>query len=104
MSSEEYSNFIRGADWVKLDPQEYGNSYLAHGYLRNNGIVARLDKVPSLYGYFHWPPALWVLNDEVDRARMLLKSLQESLVYCEKCGHVLDVEERVCSYCLEESE
>jgi hypothetical protein len=102
MSPAEYSTFIRGAEWVKLPAEVYGNAYLTHGYLRNNGIVARLDKVPSLYGYFFWPPALWVLSEDHDRARELLQSLQESLLYCEKCGHVLDPEEPRCTFCLNE--
>jgi hypothetical protein len=102
MSPAEYSTFIRGAEWEKLDPEEYGNPHLAHGYLRNNGIVARLDKVPSVYGYFYSPPVLWVLSQHIERARELLKVLQESLLYCETCGHVLDPEELLCSFCQNE--
>jgi hypothetical protein len=102
MSPAEYSTFIRGAEWEKLNPEEYGNPILAQGYLRNNGIVARLDKVPSIYGYFYSAPVLWVLSQHVQRARELLKDLQESLLYCETCGHVLDPEEPLCSFCQNE--
>ena len=84
----------------KLGPEEYGNPHLAQGYLRNNGIVARLDKVASVYGYFYSPPMLWILAEHLEQARKLLKSLEESLLYCEKCGHVLDPEEPLCSFCL----
>jgi hypothetical protein len=99
MSPAEYSTFIRGMDWVRLDLEENGNPYLTHGYLRNYGITARLEKRPSLYGYLQFPPQLWVIRTELESARLLLKDLSESLLYCDDCGHVLDGEQSECTYC-----
>jgi hypothetical protein len=98
MSPAEYSTFIRGMDWVRLDLEADGNPYLTHGYLRNYGITSRLEKRPSLYGYLYLPPQLWVIRTELESARLLLKDLSESLLYCDVCGHVLDSESE-CTYC-----
>ena len=84
---------------MRLDLEADGNPYLTHGYLRNYGITIRLEKRPSLYGYLHLPPQLWVISSELERSRLLLKDLAESLLYCDDCGHVLDGEQSECSFC-----
>ncbi len=39
------------------------------------------------------------IGRDLESARLLLKGLTESLLYCDVCGHVLNAEESECTYC-----
>ena len=44
MNAREYRNFMERYDWVRLKLPEDQNILLTAGYLRNRGVVARINK------------------------------------------------------------
>jgi hypothetical protein len=105
MNAREYRNFIERYDWVQLKLPEDQNILLTAGYLRNRGVVARINKgsrgiAAGMLG-FRAAPTLEVPNEEVELAHDFIRELAENFTQCKDCGHVL-MREEVCSYCSED--
>jgi len=100
MNSQECSEFVERYKWNTLDLPEDANILLTMGYLRNNGVIARMSKKApiSMFG-IHRRSSLMVAEDQTDLAQGLLNELFERFTNCEKCGHVLYLDEENCSFC-----
>jgi hypothetical protein len=104
MTSQEYFNFVQGHDWIRVPTSEDLNPLLAMGYLRNFGIAARIERRPPVSMLLSRPPLLLIAQEDELAGREMLQELSESFVPCEKCGHILKMDEPTCSYCNESGE
>jgi hypothetical protein len=92
-------------DWVRLKLPQDQNILLTAGYLRNRGVIARINKsntsiAEGMLG-FRPNPTLEVPVDEEKLAHEFIRELTDNFTKCNVCGHVLMREEE-CSYCSEE--
>jgi hypothetical protein len=97
-----YFEFLESHVWTLLPLNLDTNATLAVGYLRNNGVVARIQKgTPiSMFG-LQGSPRLWVSADDEEYAGRLLQELRDNYTHCIICGHVVTREESDCSFCAE---
>jgi RNA polymerase subunit RPABC4/transcription elongation factor Spt4 len=104
MTPREFSDFLDRYHWEKLPSGPDWNPLLAAGFLRNQGILARVSKkVPiSMFG-FSESASVWVPSEQADDAMNLMENLADRFRSCEGCGHILFVDENECSYCSEHS-
>jgi hypothetical protein len=105
MNAREYRNFMERYDWVRLKLPEDQNILLTAGYLRNRGVVARINKgtrgiAAGMLG-FRATPTLEVPMEEEELAHDFIRELSDNFTECDVCGHVLMREEE-CSFCSEE--
>lgn len=102
MTPQIYLEFLNRYEWVELPPADDESPLLTAGYLRNHGLVVRLEKrAPiSMFG-LRQPARLWVSNQDAEQARRLLEDLKENFTRCIICGHVISREDQDCSFCLE---
>ncbi len=105
MNPREYRSFMERHDWIQLKLPEDQHILLTAGYLRNRGVIARINKgsrgiAAGMLG-FRAALSLEVPAQEEETARELIRELSDSFTNCENCGHVLTREEE-CSFCTEE--
>jgi hypothetical protein len=106
MNSRDYRSFLEGHDWIPLKLPDHQNILLTAGYLRNHGVVARINKgnrsfVTNMLG-IPSVESLMVAAEDRETAISLMQDLSVRFTNCETCGHVLAQEEN-CSYCSEEA-
>lgn len=103
MTIEDFRNFVEEHDWVSLGPDYASAAPLVTGYLRNQGVMARISKKApiSMFGIAGQQSVL-VLPEHKDWAMKLIRELYERSRNCDQCGHVLFQGEESCSYCTEE--
>jgi RNA polymerase subunit RPABC4/transcription elongation factor Spt4 len=100
MDSRGFADFLERYEWQRLTTEEEWNPVLAAGYLRNNGIVARLSKKApvSMFGV-SGKVTVWVPTDQARDAVALMENLSHRFRSCPACGHALFIDEEECSYC-----
>lgn len=103
MTRHQYQEFLEQYDWAPVSLEDSENPLLAAGYLRNNGIVARLEKRAPISMFFHRKPLLLVSKEDASRTETLLRELQNQMTVCDDCGHVLTTDETECTFCVEET-
>jgi hypothetical protein len=104
MNGREYRYFLEAHEWSPLSLPAHLNIPLTAGYLRNHGVVTRIQKgnhsfVTNMLG-IPSSPSLLVAAEDQEVARSLIEDLSVRFTNCETCGHVLAPEEE-CSYCCE---
>jgi formate dehydrogenase assembly factor FdhD len=103
MTSEDCISFIERHGWLELRLPDENNVALTAGYLRNNGVIARISKAAPVSMFrIGQGASLWVVKEQEQMAARLIQELRERFTQCSQCGHVLLVEEEHCSYCDEE--
>jgi len=103
MTPEECLRFVENHNWVRFPLLDTFNPMLAAGYLRNNGIMARISKkAPISMFQIGFKSTLWVTQEQSETASALMTQLADRIVHCPECGHVLFRNEE-CSYCSESS-
>lgn len=102
MSPPAYLEFLNRYEWEPLPLNKNENPLLTAGYLRNHGLVVRMQKrAPiSMFG-LRQPAKLWVAYEDQETSKRLLAELSESWTRCIICGHVISRDERDCSFCVE---
>jgi hypothetical protein len=102
MTPEEYVAFVESYQWVPLLSDQELDPLLTVGYLRNNGIIARVSKkAPISMFRIGQKISLWVAKEQAEAARDLISDLSSRYTDCPSCGHVLLLDEDECSYCVE---
>ena len=105
MSPQQCLAFVKSYDWVPMPLCGDADALLAAGYLRNSGVLARLSKKPPISMYpIGQVLSLWVVREQEDLAKRLMRELFERFTSCAHCGHVLFIDEQDCSYCAAEKE
>ena len=104
MSASEVSDFLARYDWEILPTETSWNPVLTAGFLRNNGITARISKKApiSMFG-FNSKITVLVPSEQAEDAQTLMGTLAEKFQPCPECGHTLFIDEEECSYCIENS-
>jgi hypothetical protein len=104
MSASEVSDFLTRHVWEILPTEARWNPVLTAGFLRNNGITARISKKApiSMFGFNAKITVLVPIEQAAD-ARILMRTLAEKFHPCPDCGHTLFIDEEECSYCTENS-
>jgi RNA polymerase subunit RPABC4/transcription elongation factor Spt4 len=104
MTPREFAGFLDRYEWAKLPTENDWNPVLTAGFLRNQGILARVSKkVPiSMFG-FSGGASVWVPVEQVTAALNLIENLADRFRSCDTCGHILFIDETECSYCSEHS-
>ena len=104
MSASEVSDFLARYDWEILPTETSWNPVLTAGFLRNNGITARISKKAPI-SMFGFNPKITVLvpSEQAEDAQTLMGTLAEKFQPCPECGHTLFIDEEECSYCIENS-
>jgi hypothetical protein len=104
MSASEVSDFLTRHVWEILPTEATWNPVLTAGFLRNNGITARISKKApiSMFGFNAKITVLVPIEQAAD-ARALMQTLAEKFQPCPDCGHTLFIDEEECSYCTENS-
>ena len=102
MTPREFADFLDRYEWQKLPTGSDRNPILTAGFLRNQGILARVSKkVPiSMFG-FSGGASVWVPVEQVSAAIELIANLADRFRSCDTCGHILFMDEAECSYCSE---
>lgn len=102
MTPDECVDFVDKYDWVPAQVFEESNPQLTAGYLRNNGIIARISKkAPISMFRIGQKSSVWVPREQEETAKRMIQELASRYTYCPQCGHVLLVDEEECSFCLE---
>lgn len=103
MTPEECIAFIDRHEWRQLRLPDENNVALTAGYLRNNGVIARISKMAPVSMFrIGQRTSLWVVKEQEEMAERLIQELRQRFTNCPRCGHVLLVDEEQCSYCDEE--
>ncbi|MCI0412385.1 hypothetical protein L0222_06235 [bacterium] len=104
MNSSEVAEFLARHEWEILPTEASWNPVLIAGFLRNNGITARISKKAPI-SMFGINPKITVLvpAEQAEDAQTVMGSLAEKFQTCPGCGHTLFIDEEECSYCLEDS-
>lgn len=104
MTATEIADFLERYQWEILPSESDWNPILTAGYLRNNGIVARLNKKTPI-SMLGLSPKISVLvpSEQLEEARNILGTLAERFQPCPDCGHTLFIDEEECSFCTESS-
>ena len=103
MTPEECIAFIERHEWRRLRLPDENNVALSAGYLRNNGVIARISKIAPVSMFrIGQRTSLWVVEEQEEMATRLIQELRQRFTNCPQCGHVLLIEEEECSYCDEE--
>lgn len=102
MTPQECRDFLNRYEWVKFPLVDDRTASLAAGYLRNNGILARVKKGTPISMFRIAPRAmLFVAREDEIKAQELMEELSNGYTNCFRCGHVLFKGETGCSYCSE---
>ena len=104
MNATEVAAFLSDHEWETLPTEMKWNPVLTAGFLRNNGVTARLSKKAPI-SMFGFNPKITVLVpvEQISEAQTLLETLAEKFQPCPRCGHTLFIDEEECSYCIENS-
>lgn len=102
LSPAAYFDFITRYNWEPLRLTEGENPLLTAGFLRNHGMVVRMQKrAPISMFDIRQPAILWVAFQDEENAKRLLTELKESYTRCIICGHVISRDDQDCSFCVE---
>ena len=102
MSRKQYGEFLDRYEWVPLSLSSDQNPLLTAGFLRNNGIVARMQKGIPVSMFFPVAAKVFVAQEHAASAQEMLSDLKKNIRTCPGCGHLLMPEEEECSYCVDE--
>lgn len=102
MTLEDFWNLVEEHEWESLGPEYAAAAPLVAGFLRSQGVTARVSKQPpiSMLGIAGKQSVL-VLPEHQDWAITLLRELYEQSKNCDRCGHVMFLGEEDCTFCAE---